>query len=22
MPAEYGGHGRSALERFVVIEEL
>ncbi|MEV4259323.1 acyl-CoA dehydrogenase family protein, partial [Spirillospora sp. NPDC049652] len=22
LPAEYGGHGRSALERFVVIEEL
>jgi hypothetical protein len=21
-PAEYGGHGRSALERFVVVEEL
>lgn len=22
LPEEYGGHGRSALERFVVIEEL
>ena len=22
IPAEYGGHGRSALERYVVVEEL